>query len=67
MPPSAQNDPQIQSIDSTRFIKKKLGVTRLAGNQAGKGMMALLGALGKAQVRKMTIKGVVGESRTVRF
>ena len=61
MAPSAQNDPQIQRSDSALFIKKKMGVTPLPGNQAGKGMMALLGALGKARVRKMTIKGVVGD------
>ena len=55
------DDPQIHSSDSTLSFKEKLGVTRLAGNQAGKGMVALLGALGEAQVRKMTIKGVVGD------
>ena len=44
MAPSAQIDPQIQRIDSTLFIKKKMGVTPLPDNRAGKGMMALLGA-----------------------
>ena len=44
MAPSAQNDPQIQRSDSALFIKKKMGVTPLPGNQAGKGMMAPLAA-----------------------
>ena len=44
MAPSAQIDPQIQRSNSTLFIKKKMGVTPLACNQAGKGVMALLGA-----------------------
>ena len=65
MAPSAQNDPQIQRSDSTVFIKKKLGVTPLAGNQAGKGMMALLGALGRALVPKRPIKGVDGDNGNV--
>ena len=55
MAPSAQIDPQIQRIDATLFIKKKMGVTPLPDNQAGKGMMALLGALGSALGQKRPI------------
>ena len=62
MPPSAQNDPQIQRSDSAPFIKKKMSVTPLAGNQAGKGMMALLGAQGRAGDAKPTVKGVHGNN-----
>ena len=63
--PSAQIEPQIQRIDSTLLIKKKMGVTPLPNNQAGKGMMALLGALGRALAPKRPIKGVDGNNGNV--
>ena len=65
MAPSAQNDPQIQRSDSALFIKKKMSVTPLAGNQAGKGMVALLGAPGRALGQKPPIKGVDGDNGNV--
>ena len=39
-----------------------MSVTHLAGNQAGKGMMALLGALGTSLGQKTAIKGVDGDN-----
>ena len=65
MSPSAQNEPQIQRSDSALFIKKKMGVTPLAGNQAGKGTMALLGAQARAPDAKSTVKGVHGDNGNV--
>ena len=65
MAPSAQIDPQIQRSDSAPFIKKKMSVTPLAGNQAGKGMMALLGAQAGVRGVKTTVKGVHGDPANV--
>ena len=42
-----------------------MGVTRLAGNQAGKGMMALLGAQVGSGDAKTAIKGVHGDNFNV--
>ena len=42
-----------------------MGVTPLPGNQAGKGMMALLGALGMALGPERSIKGVDGDNGNV--
>ena len=60
--PSTPDDPQIQRSDSALFGKKKMGVAPLSSNQAGKGMMALLGALGRALAPKRPIKGVDGNN-----
>ena len=42
-----------------------MSVTPLAGNQAGKGMVALLGAPGRALGQKPPIKGVDGDNGNV--
>ena len=57
--------PRFSALILHCLSRKKMDVTRLAANQSGKGMMALLDAQGRAKDAKSTVKGVHGTNGNV--